>query len=57
MIPFDAQNANTTAFIPQFSLQKEVEFEVALIPKTHSVYAGNKPLRFYIALRREHEQE
>jgi len=55
VIPFDAQNAETTAFIPQFSLQKEVEFEIVLIPKVHAVYAGNKPLRFYLALRREHD--
>jgi hypothetical protein len=56
VIPFDAQNANTTAFIPQFSLQKEVEFEIVLIPKVNAVYAGNKPLRFYIALRREKDK-
>ena len=56
VIPFDAQNAETTAFIVQFSLKKEVEFEVALVPKPHSVYAGNKPLRFFIALRREHDK-
>lgn len=56
VIPYDAQNAATTAFIPQFSLQKEVEFEVALVPKVHAVYAGTKPLRFYIALRREHDK-
>ncbi len=55
VIPFDAQNATTTAFIPQFSLQREVEFEVTLVPKNHAVYAGKRPLRFYIALRREHD--
>jgi hypothetical protein len=56
VIPFDAENAKTTAFIPQFSLQREVEFEVVLIPKPHAVYAGRKPLRFYIALRRDHDK-
>jgi hypothetical protein len=56
VIPFDAQNAATTAFIPQFSLQREVEFEVTLVPKVNAVYAGNKPLRFYLALRREHDK-
>ena len=56
VIPFDAQNASTTAFIPQFSLQREVEFEVTLVPKVNAVYAGHKPLRFYIALRREHDK-
>jgi hypothetical protein len=56
VIPFDAQNASTTAFIPQFSLQREVEFEVTLVPKVNAVYAGKKPLRFYIALRREHDK-
>ena len=56
VIPFDAQNATTTAFIPQFSLQREVEFEVALIPKKHAIYAGNRPLRFYIALRRANDK-
>lgn len=55
VIPYDAQNVSTTAFIVQFSLQKEVEFEVALIPKVHAVYA-TRPLRFYIALRREHDK-
>jgi len=55
VIPFDAQNADTTAFIPQFSFQREVEFEIVLIPKVNAVYAGNKPVRFYIALRREHD--
>jgi hypothetical protein len=55
VIPYDAQNADTTAFIVQFSLKKEVEFEVALIPKVHAVYAA-RPLRFYIALRREHDE-
>jgi len=57
VIPFDSQNADTTAFIPQFSYQKEVEFEIVLVPKVHSVYAGNRPLRFYIALRREHNEK
>jgi len=56
VIPFDAQNADTTAFIPQFSLQREVEFEVTLVPKVNAVYAGKKPLRFYLALRREHDK-
>jgi hypothetical protein len=56
VIPFDAENANTTAFIPQFSLQREVEFEVTLIPKPHAVFAGKRPLRFYIALRRDHDK-
>lgn len=56
VIPFDAQNAETTAFIPQFSLREEVEFEIALVPKQHAVYAGTRPLRFYIALRREHDK-
>jgi hypothetical protein len=56
VIPFDAQNANTTAFIPRFSLQKEVEFEITLVPKVHAVYAGTKPLRFYIALRRDKDK-
>jgi hypothetical protein len=56
VIPFDAQNADTTAFIPQFSLREEVEFEIALVPKQHAIYAGTRPLRFYIALRREHDK-
>jgi hypothetical protein len=56
VIPYDAENARTTAFIVLFSLQREVEFEIALVPKTHSVYAGARPLRFYIALRREHDK-
>jgi hypothetical protein len=56
VIPYDARNAETTAFIPQFSLQREVEFEVFLVPKSHSIYAGARPLRFYIALRREHDR-
>jgi hypothetical protein len=56
VIPFDAQNATTTAFIPQFSLQKEVEFEIVLIPKVHAKFAGTTPLRFYIALRRDHDK-
>jgi hypothetical protein len=55
VIPYDAANAKTTAFIVQFSLRTEVEFEVALVPKVHSVYAS-RPLRFYIALRREHDK-
>jgi hypothetical protein len=55
VIPCDAENATTTAFIPQFSYQREVEFEIALIPKPHSVYCGERPLRFYIALQREHD--
>jgi hypothetical protein len=56
VVPYDAQNAKTTQFIVQFSLQKEVEFEVALVPKPHAVYAGTRPLRFYIALQREHDK-
>jgi hypothetical protein len=56
VIPFDAQNASTTAFLTQFSLQREVEFEVTLVPKVNAVYAGKKPLRFYIALRRERDK-
>jgi len=56
VIPCDAQNATTTAFITQFSYQREVEFEIALIPKPHSVYCGNRPVRFYIALQREHNK-
>ncbi len=56
VIPYEAQNARTTAFIVRFSLQKEVEFEIALVPKARSVYAGTPPLRFYIALRREHDK-
>ena len=36
--------------------QKEVEFEVTLVPKVHSVYADTRPLRFYIALRRERDK-
>ncbi len=54
VIPCDARNANTTAFITQFSYQREVEFEIALIPKAHAVYCGDRPVRFYIALQREH---
>jgi len=53
VIPFDAQNGATTAFIPVFHLRVEVEFEVALVPKVRAVYAGRRPLQFYIALRRE----
>jgi hypothetical protein len=56
VVPCDAQNAATTAFIPQFSLREEVEFEIALVPKPHAVYCGNKPVRFYIALKREHNK-
>jgi hypothetical protein len=55
VIPCDAQNATTTAFIPRFSLKEEVEFEVALVPKAHSVYCGDRPVRFFIGLRREHD--
>lgn len=57
VIPFDAQNAETTAFIPQFSLQREVEFEITLVPKPHAKFAGTRPLRFYIALRRDHDKK
>ena len=56
VIPCDAENAKTTAFIPQFSLQSEVEFEVAMIPKPNAVYCGERVLRFCIALRREHDK-
>ena len=42
VIPFDSQNADTTAFIPQFSLQREVEFEVMLIPKIHVGVRGEQ---------------
>jgi hypothetical protein len=56
VIPCDAQNANTTAFITQFSYQREVEFEIALVPKPHSVYCGARPVRFYIALQRDHDK-
>jgi hypothetical protein len=52
VVPFDAQNAMTTAFIPVFHLKKEVEFLIALVPKVHAVYAGDKPVQFFIALRR-----
>ena len=56
VIPCDAENAKTTAFITQFSYQREVEFEIALIPKPHSKFCGERPLRFYIALQREHNR-
>jgi hypothetical protein len=55
VIPCDAQNATTAAFVPKFSYQREVEFEVALIPKPHAVYCGTQPVRFYIELQREHD--
>ena len=55
--PVRRAERQTTAFIPQFSLQSEVEFEVALVPKVHAVYAGTRPLRFYIALRRDSRPE
>ncbi len=55
VIPCDAQNASTSALVPQFSLQREVEFEIALIPKPNAVYCGNKAVRFYIALQREND--
>ena len=55
VVPFDAQNAQTTAFIPVFHLREEVEFVVFLVPKTHAVYAGDQPRQFFIALRREHD--
>ena len=55
VIPCDAQNATTTAFVTQFSHQREVEFEVALVPKPHSVYCGTRTVRFYIDLKREHD--
>jgi hypothetical protein len=53
VIPCDAQNAKTTAFIPFFSLQREVEFQVTMIPKPHAVYCGERVVRFWIALKRE----
>ena len=56
VIPCDAQNAKTTAFIPMFSYQREVEFEIALIPKVHAIYCGTRPVRFYIALQRDHDK-
>jgi len=56
VVPCDAQNATTTAFVPQFSLQREVEFQVALIPKPHAVYCGTRMVRFWLALRREHDK-
>ena len=56
VVPFDAQNAMTTAFLPVFHLKKEVEFEIDLVPKVHAVYAGNRPVRFFMALRREHDK-
>ena len=56
VIPCDAENAKTTAFIPQFSYQREVEFEIALIPGPHSVYCGKRPVRFYIALQRAQDK-
>jgi hypothetical protein len=54
VVPCDAQNAKTTAFIPSFSLREEVEFDVTLIPNAHSQFCGDRPVRFFIALRREH---
>lgn len=53
VVPCDAQNAKTTAFVPFFSLQREVEFQVTMIPKPHAVYCGERVVRFWIALRRE----
>ena len=55
VIPFDAQNAATTAFLPVFHLRREVEFLIFLVPKRHAVYAGNRPRQFFIALKREHD--
>jgi hypothetical protein len=55
VIPCDAQNAKTTAFIPVFSLREEAEFDVTLVPKVHAIYCGDRPVRFFIALRREHD--
>ncbi len=55
VVPFDAQNAKTTAFIPVFHLREEVEFVVFLVPKRHAVYAGDQPRQFFIALRRERD--
>jgi hypothetical protein len=56
VVPFDAQNAQTTAFIPIFHLREEVEFLIYLVPKQHAVYAGDRPRQFFIALRREHDR-
>jgi hypothetical protein len=55
VIPCDAQNASTSAFVPMFSHQREVEFEIALVPKPHAVYCGSRMVRFYIGLQREHD--
>jgi hypothetical protein len=55
VIPFDAQNAGTTAFIPMFHLREEVEFLIFLVPKRHAVYAGDQPRQFFIALERERD--
>jgi hypothetical protein len=55
VIPFDAQNADTTAFLPIFHLRREVEFLIYLVPKRHAVYAGDRPRQFFIALKREHD--
>ena len=55
VIPCDAQNSTTAAFVPVFSLQREVEFQIALVPKPHAVYCGDREVRFYIFLQREHD--
>jgi hypothetical protein len=55
VVPFDAQNAKTTAFIPVFHLREEAEFVIFLVPKRHATYAGDQPRQFFIALRREHD--
>ena len=39
-----------------FHLQKEVEFQIALVPKPHAVYAGDRPVQFFIALRRDRDK-
>ena len=56
VVPFDAQNAASTAFIPVFHLQKEVEFRIDLVPKVHAVYAGKRPVQFFIAFERERDK-
>ncbi len=55
VVPCDAENAKTTAFIPQFSLQREVEFQVTMIPKPNAVYCGDRVLRFWLALKRAND--
>ena len=55
VVPFDAQNAGTTAFIPVFHLRDEVEFMIVLVPRRHAVYAGENVRQFFIGLKREHD--